>query len=52
MKINKLVITIFFSAVGLFASTVLWAQEAKTLFVNMPGFSKPVTNQSKPGRLY
>ena len=32
MKINKLVITIFFSAVGLFASTALWAQEAKTLF--------------------
>ena len=50
MKINKFVITIFFSAVGLFASTALWAQ-AKTLFVNMP-FSKPVTNQSKPGRLY
>ena len=36
MKINKLVITIFFSAVGLFVSTALQAQEAKTLFVNMP----------------
>lgn len=29
MKINKLVITIFFSAVGLFVSTALQAQEAK-----------------------
>ena len=36
MKINKLVITIFFSAVGLFVSTALQAQESKTLFVNMP----------------
>ena len=35
MKINKLVITIFFSAVGLFVSTALQAQEAKTLFVNI-----------------
>ena len=42
MKINKLVITIFFSAVGLFASTVLWAQEAKTLFVNMPDSLSPL----------
>ena len=42
MKINKLVITIFFSAVGLFASTALWAQEAKTLFVNMPDSLSPL----------
>ncbi len=42
MKINKLVITIFFSAVGLFVSTDLWAQEAKTLFVNMPDSLSPL----------
>ena len=42
MKINKFVITIFFSAVGLFASTALWAQEAKTLFVNMPDSLSPL----------
>lgn len=42
MKINKLVITIFFSAVGLFDSTALWAQEAKTLFVNMPDSLSPL----------
>lgn len=35
MNINKLAITLFLSAVGLFAPTAL-AQEAKTLFVNMP----------------
>ncbi len=42
MKINKFVITIFFSAVGLFASNTLWAQEAKTLFVNMPDSLSPL----------
>ena len=42
MKINKLVITIFFSAVGLFVSTALQAQEAKTLFVNMPDSLSPL----------
>ena len=42
MKINKFVITIFFSAVGLFASNALWAQEAKTLFVNMPDSLSPL----------
>ena len=42
MKINKFVIPIFFSAVGLFASTALWAQEAKTLFVNMPDSLSPL----------
>ena len=37
MKINKFVITIFFSAVGLFASTALLGhKKPKTLFVNMP----------------
>lgn len=42
MKINKFIITIFFSAVGLFASNALWAQEAKTLFVNMPDSLSPL----------
>lgn len=36
MKINKLIIAIFFSVAGLFSSTSLQAQEAKTLFINMP----------------
>lgn len=36
MKINKLIIAIFFSVTGLFSSTSLQAQEAKTLFINMP----------------
>ncbi len=42
MKMNKFVITIFFSAVGLFVSTALQAQEAKTLFVNMPDSLSPL----------
>ncbi|MEY8686944.1 DUF3256 family protein [Bacteroides sp. AN502(2024)] len=42
MKINKLVIITFFSAVGLFVSTALQAQEAKTLFVNMPDSLSPL----------
>lgn len=42
MKINKFVIAIFFFAVGLFTSTSLWAQEAKTLFVNMPDSLSPL----------
>ena len=51
MKINKLVITIFFSAVGLFVSTALQAQEAKTLFVNMPDSLSPLlTNESASGK--
>lgn len=36
MKINKLIIAIFFSVAGLFSLTSLQAQEAKTLFINMP----------------
>lgn len=36
MKINKLVIVLFFSVAGLFSLTSLHAQEAKTLFINMP----------------
>ena len=47
MKINKLVITIFFSAVGLFVSTALQAQEAKTLFVNMPDSLSPLAYKSE-----
>lgn len=42
MKINKLVIAIFFSAVGIFSSTIILAQEAKTLFVNMPDSLSPL----------
>ncbi|MBF0728093.1 DUF3256 family protein [Bacteroides acidifaciens] len=42
MKINKLCIAIFFSVVGLFSLTSLHAQEAKTLFVNMPDSLSPL----------
>lgn len=41
MKINKLFIAILFSVVGLFSLTSLQAQEAKTLFVNMPDSLSP-----------
>ena len=36
MKINRLVSAIFFFVVGLFSLASLQAQEAKTLFVNIP----------------
>ena len=39
---SKAIDLILFSAVGLFASTALWAQEAKTLFVNMPDSLSPL----------
>ena len=42
MKINTLFIAIFFSVVGLFSLTSLQAQEAKTLFVNMPDSLSPL----------
>ena len=42
MKINKLFIAILFSVVGLFSLTSLQAQEAKTLFVNMPDSLSPL----------
>lgn len=42
MKKNKLVIALFFSAAGLFVSAALQAQEAKTLFVNMPDSLSPL----------
>ncbi|GAA6254413.1 DUF3256 family protein [Bacteroides sp. f07] len=42
MKINTLFIAIFFSVVGFFSLTSLQAQEAKTLFVNMPDSLSPL----------
>jgi hypothetical protein len=42
MKINTLFIAIFFSIVGFFSLTSLQAQEAKTLFVNMPDSLSPL----------
>ena len=36
MKINKLAVAIFFSVAGSISMTSLQAQEAKTVFVNMP----------------
>ena len=42
MKINTLFIAIFFSVVGFFSPTSLQAQEAKTLFVNMPDSLSPL----------
>ena len=44
MKINKLVITIFFSAVGLFVSTALQAQNVVCEYA---GFSKPLAYKSE-----
>ena len=42
MKINKLLLTIFFGVTGLFSQNILYAQEAKTLFVNMPDSLSPL----------
>ncbi len=42
MKINTLFIAIFFSVVGFFSLTSLQAQEAKTLFVNIPDSLSPL----------
>ena len=42
MKINKLLLTIFFGGIGLLSQNALWAQEAKTLFVNMPDSLSPL----------
>ena len=47
MKINKLVITIFFSAVGLFVSTALRAQEYQNVVCEYAGFSKPPLHKSE-----
>ena len=42
MKINRLVSAIFFFVVGLFSLASLQAQEAKTLFVNIPDSLTPL----------
>ena len=42
MKINKLAVAIFFSVVGSISMTSLQAQEAKTVFVNMPDSLSPL----------
>ena len=42
MKLNKLFTVIFLSVVGFFSQTSLQAQEAKTLFVNMPDSLSPL----------
>ena len=36
MKSNKITLAIVFFAIGLFSFTSLQAQEAKTLFINVP----------------
>ncbi|WP_294627457.1 DUF3256 family protein [uncultured Bacteroides sp.] len=42
MKMNRLFIAICFSVAGLFSSAALGAQEAKTLFINMPDSLSPL----------
>ncbi|WP_294479812.1 DUF3256 family protein [uncultured Bacteroides sp.] len=42
MKINKLIPAIFFFIIGVFSLTALQAQEAKTLFINMPDSLSPL----------
>ena len=42
MKINKLAVAIFFSVAGSISMTSLQAQEAKTVFVNMPDSLSPL----------
>ena len=42
MKINKLAVAIFFSVVGSISMISLQAQEAKTVFVNMPDSLSPL----------
>ena len=47
MKINKLVITIFFSAVGLFVSTALSGTRGQNVVCEYAGFSKPLAYKSE-----
>lgn len=42
MKVNNLILSILFSAIGIFSQTSIQAQEAKKLFVNMPDSLTPL----------
>ena len=47
MKIKRLVLPLYFFVVGLFSLASLQAQEAKTLFVNIPDSLTPFAYESK-----
>ncbi|MDD3038936.1 DUF3256 family protein [Bacteroides sp.] len=42
MKVNKLIFNIAFFIIGVFSFTSIQAQEAKTLFINMPDSLNPI----------